>query len=289
MILSGHFFLIIFSFFIVSSYCQNDTESISRRLQRGSKREIRRANIKTERMKKLVKLLEELPIPEEFVPQPWCKPHNPAGPVVFAAAMTSALRRADAKSFVGTLRKTGYKGDIVLAVLEDSGEQFIEALKSYDAIAYTVKPDCSGEGHGTLCNFKGQTEKFSINMIRYHIYQWWATKYPSDTLIMISDFRDVFFQANPFEYKYSEWSPPSYQMVVFQEAFPNKVIYRCPFNSEWIRQCYGEENLRKVQSNTVSCSGVSMGTRDAILVYVSLRFRYTTEFIFIFLNIYSLI
>jgi hypothetical protein len=57
--------------------------------------------------------------------------------------------------------------------------------------------------------------------------------------------------------------------VVFQEAYPNKVIYRCVFNGGWISNCYGEEGLRKVGSNTVSCSGVTMGTRDAILAYVS--------------------
>lgn len=56
-------------------------------------------------------------------------------------------------------------------------------------------------------------------------------------------------------------------MVVFQEAYPNKVIYRCPFNGGWIQGCYGMENFKKVASNTVSCSGVSIGTRDAILVY----------------------
>lgn len=46
-----------------------------------------------------------------------------------------------------------------------------------------------------VCSFEGQTESFSINMIRYHLYQWWATKYSNNALVMISDFRDVFFQS----------------------------------------------------------------------------------------------
>ena len=84
---------------------------------------------------------------------------------------------------------------------------------------------------------------------------------------MISDFRDVFFQSNPFTYKPYQWSPPDFQLAVFQEAHPNKVIKRCPFNSGWIRSCYGEEALKLIGSNTVSCSGVSIGSRDAILAY----------------------
>jgi hypothetical protein len=45
---------------------------------------------------------------------------------------------------------------------------------------------------------------------------------------------------------------------------------RCLFNSGWIRGCYGEAGLQKIGSNTVSCSGVTLGTRNAIIAYVSL-------------------
>ena len=86
---------------------------------------------------------------------------------------------------------------------------------------------------------------------------------------MVSDFRDVFFQSNPFTYKVSEWAPPVAQFVAFQEPYPNKVIYRCPFNGGWIQNCYGDAGLKKVGGNTVSCSGVSIATRDALVVYVS--------------------
>ena len=120
-----------------------------------------------------------------------------------------------------------------------------------------------------ICRFAGQKEDFSINMIRYYLYQWWALLYSNEALIMISDFRDVFFQSNPFLYRTYEWLPPDYSLIVFQEPYPNKVIYRCPFNSGWIAACYGEKAMKKIGSNTVSCSGVSMGTRDGILVYVS--------------------
>jgi hypothetical protein len=46
------------------------------------------------------------------------------------------------------------------------------------------------------------------------------------------------------------------------------MIYRCPFNSDWIRECYGSRALESVQMNPVSCSGTTMGSRDGILIYV---------------------
>ena len=42
------------------------------------------------------------------------------------------------------------------------------------------------------------------------------------------------------------------------------------FNGGWIKECYGLEGLARVGSNTVSCSGVSIGTRNSILIYAYL-------------------
>lgn len=47
------------------------------------------------------------------------------------------------------------------------------------------------------------------------------------------------------------------------------MIYRCVYNGGWIKACYGDEAFELVKMNPVSCSGVSMGSRSAILVYVS--------------------
>jgi hypothetical protein len=40
-----------------------------------------------------------------------------------------------------------------------------------------------------------------VTLLRYYIYQLWALSYPESTEIMLSDYRDVFFQSNPFKYK----------------------------------------------------------------------------------------
>jgi len=126
---------------------------------------------------------------------------------------------------------------------------------------------CAGEDYDVQCSFYSLPQQLQINFMRYYLYRWWAMQYSSDTLIMISDFRDVFFQSNPFLYRRSEWAPPVAQLVVFQEFHPNSVIERCIFNKGWIEGCYGSAGLKKIGHKTVSCSGVSIGTKDAIIAY----------------------
>lgn len=236
---------------------------------RAARRNDKRAIAKAERLKKLLRVIQT-PVPDFLKAEPWSKPHTPNGPAIFAAAMSLESRRSDALMFCGTARKAKFDGDLVIAILPGTDAGFVAALKENKATVYTVKPLCVGERHDTVCSFRENEPKFSINMVRFYLYQWWASMYSEDALIMLSDFRDVFFQANPFAYRTWDWAPPVSQLVVFQEAYPNKVIYRCPFNGGWISNCYGQEGLKRVGSNTVSCSGVTIGVRDAIIVYAHL-------------------
>lgn len=227
---------------------------------------------KRQRLQRLLKHIDDsIKLPAMLKPEPWCKAPNTKGNVIIAAAMSVDWGRRDAELFFRSLRNTGYKEDVVVPIMVGSSSSLIETLKEYDAIAYAVKTTCDSHNHFEMkCTFdEFPTEPFSVNMMRYYLYKWLAAMYSSDSIIMISDFRDVLFQSNPFNYRPQEWKGnASYpRFVAFQEAFPNRVIYRCPFNGGWIRACYGEEALGLVGGNTVSCSGVSIGTRDAIVAY----------------------
>lgn len=72
------------------------------------RRDIKRATAKLERLKKLLRTVETGPNPDSFVPEPWCKPHQPLGPAIFAAAMSVESRRPDALMFAGTARASGF-------------------------------------------------------------------------------------------------------------------------------------------------------------------------------------
>lgn len=230
-------------------------------------KDLKKASAKNDRMKKIVKIVEEFGFPTNLIPEAWCKPHNTSGPAIFAVSLKTTYSRANVLRFAGSAKTSGFQGDIVLAILPHSLTGLVEAVKEVNAITYMIMPECHGSGIAMVCKFIGQDDYFSVNMIRYYLYLWWSILYDNDALIMISDFRDVMFQSNPFIYRTFQWAPPAYQLVVFQEAYPNKVIYRCPFNRAYLEKCYGKKSIVKIGSNTVLCAGVTMGTRDAMLVY----------------------
>lgn len=147
--------------------------------------------------------------------------------------------------------------------------------KVTNSIVYTVKFKCTShtdDVNNNKCQFADLPEHergrpFSINVMRLHLYKWWASFYDEDAKILLSDFRDVFFQTDPFVYMPESWK--DHQLAVFEEPFPNIMIYRNGWNGAWIQDCFGEVGYNKVAYNVVSCSGTVMGTRNGILAYVS--------------------
>ena len=114
-------------------------------------------------------------------------------------------------------------------------------------------------------------EELPITLIRSFIYQHWALKYPDTTYIMMSDFRDVFFQSNPFtmKNKYLEWGPNAYDVVFFAEHHPNRDISRCPRTSAFLINCYGRITLDRIGASPILNNGIVFATRNASLIYVS--------------------
>jgi hypothetical protein len=197
----------------------------------------------------------------------WSHPHTPSVQAVFACALSTTYIAKDAVLFAGTARKSGYAGDIVVAVLPNSNQGFLDKLKSYNVSVYLVPIECAGHSD-VRCKFNNAAD-FPVTLARYYAYQAWATKYPQDAYIMVADFRDVLFQSNPFKYKFDDWGPANYDLAVFLEAHPNRVINRCPHTGGFTLGCYGKDIYRKIGTNIITSSGVLFGKRDAIIIYVS--------------------
>lgn len=81
--------------------------------------------------------------------------------------------------------------------------------------------------------------------------------------VFLTDCRDVFFQANPFSWN----AAPG--LHVFLEEDSN-TIGLCPHNSRWMRNLFGEEALRLLAGETVSCAGTVFGDVPAIMDYLQL-------------------
>lgn len=227
-----------------------------------------------DRFQKVLKRAENVAIPRDFEPIAGSERHQNTSTAVFSVGIISHMMPKYYKIFLGTLRKTGFDGDIVLAVDITTSQSILELCSTYRAIIYEPQLECKIPNDSSIhreCRIFGTFDPMvPLCMTRYRLYQWWAKQYNHGTQILITDFRDVFFQSNPFLYNPNQWSPPVAELTVFLEAIPQKAIYRCLFNSGWIRSCYGEQALNIVKTNPVSCSGTSLGSRDGILIYVSL-------------------
>lgn len=66
-------------------------------------------------------------------------------------------------------------------------------------------------------------------------------------------------------------------LAISLEFYPNKVMRNCPFNSGWVRTCYGKAALKAISAFAVSCSGVTLGSKTAIMVYVSISNHYDND------------
>jgi len=235
----------------------------------------KKEKIRDIRLQKLVKSIEaENKIPAFFKPTAGSPAHRPQGPVVFSVAMDKNLLPAAAKGFSGTLRNTGYKGDIVLAISPGVGVGFLKYLEKTSCITYEVDTVSTKKDivYHQFKDFKVPHTPFgySVNVMRLFMYKWWVSMYDKDSVMFLSDFRDVLFQSNPFAFRPHTWLPTNNQLVIFHENFPLKMIYRCPTNRNWLQTCYGGTVVDELEQNLVSCSGTVFGGRDAVLAYADM-------------------
>lgn len=120
------------------------------------------------------------------------------GDAIFALACN--YPKNSYQRFVGSLRKYGYNGDIVLAVsppgkMKPGVEEYV---KETGVVAYGFEVDCAGPDNCKLKDeFLGYPEPRPFRTfanIRYALYEYWLTHYNPQSYILILDFRDTFFQ-----------------------------------------------------------------------------------------------
>ena len=81
--------------------------------------------------------------------------------------------------------------------------------------------------------------------------------------VLLTDVRDVVFQLDPFE------ELPSNGLAVSIET-ERYTLASEPLNARWIRRVYGDDLLRQIGTNQVSCVGVTYGDGDSIAHYLKL-------------------
>lgn len=178
--------------------------------------------------------------------------------------------------FVGSLRKFGYTEDIVLAVSPVAQmKRGVEGyLKETGVVGYGFDVDCKGPDSCQLKDdFLGYPDPRphrTFANIRYALYEYWLRQYSDNSYILILDFRDTFFQGNPFQQfgNFPQRTTPKYELHMYAENYKVKNIGICVFNSNWIKTCFGKPALEALRKEAVICSGSTLGSYPAVKHYV---------------------
>jgi hypothetical protein len=119
-----------------------------------------------------------------------------------------------------------------------------------------------GEEHILKSRIAAKT--FNLYCLRYPLYYLYLArnrdKYAN---VMLTDVRDVIFQRDPFDFEIAD------EICFFLED-DRQVIKDCPHNSEWLRSGFGDDTLRELGDEVVSCAGVTIGSYAAIMEYLEL-------------------
>lgn len=79
--------------------------------------------------------------------------------------------------------------------------------------------------------------------------------------VMLTDVRDVYFQANPFA------EVPDGQLWMFQEEGP-ATLGTERRNGQWIKATFGAKVLKQIAANRILCAGITMGGYHNVLGYL---------------------
>eukprot|EP00980_Cylindrotheca_fusiformis_P008441 scaffold1784_cov116-Cylindrotheca_fusiformis.AAC.21 len=183
------------------------------------------------------------------------------------------------KQFVGSLRNTGYKGNIILVVSPQPEEGVEEYLTSRGVIMKRLEiVDCDTKIIQDQANVKNSHQKevmtcaapypnLKVRWGRFPILRGYLEECQTCTgPVLVTDVRDAFFQRDPF----GDGAPKVKGLQVFEE-------FKFQRTTHWlvkypVKQCKGIEI-----DETMLCSGTTIGTREAMLQYLDTMHKEMTE------------
>ena len=206
----------------------------------------------------------------------WGLEHDPTADVVMALGFGYSQR--EFARFVSTLRATGYPGDIALAAgppekfqrgVEDylRGERVLAYQFTYSCVKKQKRRLLMTPAGCTLTNWYPDGDARGprpLAISRYEMYRTWLSFYDDSSWGFIFDFRDTFFQLDPFTLVDRSAGAPN--LHLFAENRQVKTVGKCIFNSGWLR-CWGKDVPKRFSNNSVVCSGSTMGSAPALRQY----------------------
>ena len=100
-----------------------------------------------------------------------------------------------------------------------------------------------------------------LSLWRFHLYISWSYfAAAEDDWILTSDLRDTVFQSDPFATRFKQTLSP---VNLFEED-RRMTIATCPYNTNWIRNCWGTVGVAEIGKNSIICSANTMGRPAAL-------------------------
>lgn len=172
--------------------------------------------------------------------------------------------------FVGTLRKSGFKGKIILGVAPDVSQEVLDYFKIRD-----VTPKILHWANCTYRKIESKKDIFNKTTCEEHYpdikIRWSRFPLQADWLrectectgpVLVMDVRDSYFQLDPF----GPGSPPVKGLQVFEEH-PSQTTDH--WLTKWpISACKGISFTKPML-----CSGTTIGTRAAMLKYLDIMYE----------------
>ena len=189
------------------------------------------------------------------------------------------MRFADVAGFLASLRRTGYRGEVVffasfldkasLDLLRRDGVTVIpfrfysEHIKQRLARPWPLWRWFFQSGASPAAKEKLAHAVFHLFYRRHLLYlQFLRSNAAKYDRVFLTDARDVFFQADPFS-----WNPPPGVHLFLEEATHR--IGSCQFHANWLTSQFGPEAFGQMKAETVSCAGTVFGDIHGILKYLS--------------------
>mmetsp|Transcript_8991 Transcript_8991/g.15000 ORF Transcript_8991/g.15000 Transcript_8991/m.15000 type:complete len:447 (+) Transcript_8991:147-1487(+) len=203
--------------------------------------------------------------------------HRPEGDSVFSFAKGIAFN--ELVRFMGSLLKTGYDGDIVLATdqrheLTPEMLQYLEYHSNHShLIVYPAELVCKKIKVKVRCKvFKMFVHKQiggylpdprphrELAQLRFEYYWAWSTFYSPRSRLFLLDSSDLMFQANPFPLLAPDLAN---KIMIFEES-SIKNIGDEPNNRLWLREGHERKYLHKLGRRPAVCAGTIAGGQPAI-------------------------
>lgn len=199
-------------------------------------------------------------------------------------AMASGYSLSVYKNYVGSLRKSGYEGNIILGVsapLPSDVEKYFDEQnvtpKILQLVNCTFAPLVDGskkKAEETNSHVKEQNtcahpySDIKLRWSRFPLLRDWLEECKECTgPVLISDARDVFFQRDPF----GVGAPEVKGLQVFEEHHTQTTAHWLV--RDVVRRCKDMDFGKPPLESPMLCSGTTIGTRDAMLRYLSTMYE----------------